>query len=512
MTTTILLTHLQNANPKIPLPTLLGALSHHLSIDPSPASLAAATVSSSFFLARAQTHEKLQGLVSVFRHAVNAKHRALAQSHEERWTVTKAIFSRSVQSRVEAWVIEVVEGLQGGRAVLKLSCLVGLLLGLKDLERAQEYIAQVEDEIVIALAEVMDAHAQTVNASDWEKEFQPHEQGALINTCRLRDCSRECILTDSSLALILASQSLPLLPTVKLRALPLSLLSHLLTSVISSAFAQGTFLALLPKFISAEPIHIPVRPLIHIVSMKVYFPQKNSSFTLSIQETVSTPIMTSIAGLSKLTALVLGILIDSPGGSLREAEEALEIYRQMAGRVEQDWKGSKLSAVENDEEIGMLHLCNSGRTHVDVRSLEPNTRDLMKTVWLLLKTLLFSTIMVADGVLGNVVFAKPHLPRNQDILHVTARSLAETVLRTLFHISFVVSQFGGVIATAASEDPGFSEMRKVFYLAIDVLSSGELLPEHQGEVCERFVRELIDDLRSSSGECPFSCCAFILTM
>jgi hypothetical protein len=129
----------------------------------------------------------------------------------------------------------------------------------------------------------------------------------------------------------------------------------------------------------------------------------------------------------------------------------------------------------------------------------------MKTVWLLLKTLLFSTIMVADGVLGHVVFA---LPRHQRMHHFVARSLAETVLRTLFHISFVVSRFGGVIASAASEDLGFRELRKLFYLAIDVFSSEELLPEprplKQDEVCERFVKGLIDDLRSSSGVCPRS--------
>ena len=179
MSTALLLTHLQNSKPKIPLPTLFGALSHHLSVDlPSPAPLAAATVSSPFFLASPHTHEKLQGLVSVFRHALKAKRQALVQSYEERWTVTKAIFSRSVQSGVEAWVMEVVKGLQGGRAVLRLSCLVGLLLGFKDLAGTQGDVTRVEDEIVVALAEVMDIHTQTVNASDWEKEFQPHDDGA----------------------------------------------------------------------------------------------------------------------------------------------------------------------------------------------------------------------------------------------------------------------------------------------------------------------------------------------
>jgi len=156
-------------------------------------------------------------------------------------------------------------------------------------------------------------------------------------------------------------------------------------------------------------------------------------------------------------------------------------------------------------------------THVDAMiTPAPNTRGLMKSVWLLLKTLLFSTIMVADEVLGSVVFAKPRLPKHQDMPHATARSLAETVLRTLFHISFVVSQFGGVTATATSEDPGFREMRKVFYLAIDIFSSGEPLRGEtfeQGEVCERFVRELIDDLGSSLGMFSFLFCfASVLTI
>ena len=66
--------------------------------------------------------------------------------------------------------------------------------------------------------------------------------------------------------------------------------------------------------------------------------------------------MTSIAGLSKLTALVLGMLIDSPSRGLSEAGETLEMYRQMAKRVEQDWTRSKLSTAENDEDIGMLHF------------------------------------------------------------------------------------------------------------------------------------------------------------
>ena len=123
--------------------------------------------------------------MSVFRHAVNAKRRGLEKSHEERWSISKALFSRGIRDGVTVWALEVTKGLQGGRAVLRLSCLVGLLLGLRDMETAQGGITQVEDEIVVALAEVMDAHAQAMNASDWEKEFQPHEQGASNTNVRV---------------------------------------------------------------------------------------------------------------------------------------------------------------------------------------------------------------------------------------------------------------------------------------------------------------------------------------
>jgi hypothetical protein len=125
MSTSLLLTHLQNPNPKIPLNTLLGALAHHLAVDlPSPSPLAAATVSSPFFLANPQTYEKLQGLVGVFRQAVNAKCQSLiliTRNEAQGWNVAKSIFSKSVESSVAEWIREVVKGLQGGRAVLRLS-------------------------------------------------------------------------------------------------------------------------------------------------------------------------------------------------------------------------------------------------------------------------------------------------------------------------------------------------------------------------------------------------------
>ncbi|KAG6916031.1 hypothetical protein DXG01_008754 [Tephrocybe rancida] len=412
MSTTLLLTHLQNPNTNVPLDTLVGALVHHLSVDlPTPTPLAAAAISSPYFLVTSPTNERLQALVTAFRHAVHLKHQALSKAAENGWSVSQAVFSKGVERGTKEWIRAVIRGLQGGRAVLRLACCTGLLLGIKGLPQAGMGDGKVEDEVVISLAEVMDDY--NADTGDWEKEFRPKLD---------------------------ASQSLPSIPKAKLKALPLSLLAGFLTSTIASAFHEGMFLK--------EPV-----------------------LGKTIQTMSSAPTMLALAGLSKLTALTLGILIESSTGGLLDAHSALQIFQTIATRIEQDWRGSKFASVRDEEEIS------------------PDIRETYKSVWLLLKTLLFSTIMVADSVLGAAIYVPPRAP-----LALSSHVLAKSILRTLSHLSFVVSQFGGVTGTAVSDDPGFMELRKVFYLALDTLSAQEPPGERYVNHCESFVKELVTDL------------------
>lgn len=62
--------------------------------------------------------------------------------------------------------------------------------------------------------------------------------------------------------------------------------------------------------------------------------------------------MVGVAGLSKLTAVILGTLVDSSSGSLYEATDTLSALDQIAANVESDWKISHLATVHNEEEIG----------------------------------------------------------------------------------------------------------------------------------------------------------------
>lgn len=59
-------------------------------------------------------------------------------------------------------------------------------------------------------------------------------------------------------------------------------------------------------------------------------------------------------------------------------------------------------------------------------------------------------------------------------------SLALTILNALSKLSFIISQFGGVTSTSQG---GFSELKRVFYSALDVLSV-------DAAVSEKFVMEL----------------------
>ncbi|KAG6829465.1 hypothetical protein H0H92_004427 [Tricholoma furcatifolium] len=451
MSTTLLLTHLQNSTPNVPLETITAALAHHLAVDlPTPTPLTAAAVSSPYFLT--PTNEKLQAIVTAFRHAAHLKHQALVKKTEEGWSLSRTIFSRGVEGGIKEWVRGVIRGLQGGRAVLRLACSTGLLLGVKSLPHVGIADGNVEDEVVIALAEVMDDYNS--DPGTWEREFQPKTDGM------------EILLSFTS---ILASQSLPSIPKVKLRALPLTVLGNHLISTISSAFHDGM----------------------------IFRTTSNSSFDQRIRTMTQSPTMLYLAGISKLSALTLELLIESSADGLRMASKMMDMYQTMAARVEQDWKVSEFASVQTEDELcESVDIFTEFTEVLNYYVIASDKRQMYKSVWLLLKTLLFSTIMVGDGILGAVIYARPVFSHAGN---VTPHVLAKSILRTLSHLSFVVSQFGGVTATAVSDDPGFVELRKVFYLALDILSAQEQSNRSQLaspvlNPIENFVKEIVMDL------------------
>lgn len=108
--------------------------------------------------------------------------------------------------------------------------------------------------------------------------------------------------------------------------------------------------------------------------------------------------------------------------------------------------------------------------------VEPDSRKVTSGIWTMLKTLLFSTVMVAEAILGATVFVPPsaYSPTptstpTTPALTPTPQSLAHHTLRTLAHLAFVLTQFGGVTTTATAE---FPQLKRTFYIALDVLADG----------------------------------------
>ncbi|KAJ2926403.1 hypothetical protein H1R20_g10695, partial [Candolleomyces eurysporus] len=463
---TLLLNHLHNPNTTLAPQTIQGALSHHLAtLSPLPTPLAATAISSPYFISQPLTYNKLNTLSTAFRHAVHLKFTALSKE-EEKLGRLEGLFKQSLSSAMDTWVKDVVRGLQGGDPVLRLASCNGLLLGVEDVRlharnpsngssssasNSKETATGtetapvrfeipgargvVEDEDIVALAEVMDAYAFSFasgasahGVEEWEKEFQPAGQDLL------------------SMALIFASQSFPLIPQDKLKVLPLPMLSQILTSTICATFKSGTFLSSVSASVTLTPDN-----RVHI--------SPSSAFAQTIHSIKTSPLTASISSIARFTANVLALLLDLPSSHLdehmRAVEHCLEALRDMAKKVERDWISTSLASVSDAE-------------------IAPDTKALSKSVWSILKTLLFTIIMVSDSALSAAVYIPPPaitttiIKTNSSHQVPSSSSFALETLYTLSHLAFVISQFGGVTSTSST---GFKELKKTFYLALDILAS-----------------------------------------
>ncbi|KAJ7459669.1 hypothetical protein FB451DRAFT_1271116 [Mycena latifolia] len=422
-----LLAHLHNPSTSLPLPTIQSALAHHLAkLAPLPTPLAAIAVTSPLFLVHPLTHPKLQALFTAFRHATHLKYRDSKNANQ---SALSSVFAVSTKARVKHWAGAVLKGIKGGQPILRLACYGGLVAGLEDLKAAENLEigrSQLENELVISVAESMDTYMHpTLTAGGWETEFQPVGD---VDTM--------------TLALILASQSLVFVVPGKLKALPLSTLVNLLTFTVASAFASGTFLSAASSSTSREA-------------------------TSTLRTINESPLMEFIAPISKLTALTVTILCESrPVEGMVAAAATLEALRPISKSLESDWMGGAPEKAASNENL--------------------DTQGQAALVWATLKTLLFANIMIADAALSAALFVPPTIYSGDG---PAPSALALTVLHTLSNLSFVISQFGGVTTTAS---PGFVELKKTFYLALDILAKCD-------EESNRFVRELCLSVREWQG-------------
>ena len=127
----------------------------------------------------------------------------------------------------------------------------------------------------------------------------------------------------------------------------------------------------------------------------------------------------------------------------------------------------------------------------------PDSIHFTKSIWTTLKTFLFSNIMIAEAVLSASVFIRPRPHNNNNNNKLTPSSLALQVLQTLSHLSFVISQFGGV----TTNTKGFEHLKKTFYLALDILAHGDGDGDGDGsKKAETYVQQICITLNSQRTE------------
>lgn len=168
-----LLSHLYRPSSTLPLPTVQASIAHYLARLPQPPTALSAAVTSSPLFQRF-SYAKLEALCTAHRHAVQLKVKLLDEDKG-------GVFSRGLRARVKEWLKGVLEGFRGGHAVLKLACLGGILLGFEDLESGLHLgnggvRGIVEDEIVLVLAEVLDAYSYVPYSTDWVKDFKSESE------------------------------------------------------------------------------------------------------------------------------------------------------------------------------------------------------------------------------------------------------------------------------------------------------------------------------------------------
>lgn len=169
----ILLSQLHKPSPALSLESLQGLISHCLSQTSTPTAatpLTATIISSPLF--RPFSHPKLAALSTGFRHAAHLRLSVLKKEPQSIW-------SRGVSHALQDWTKAVIKGFAGGQGILRLVAAGGLLLALDDLGREltndpghSRVRRRAEEEVVIAVAEVMDVYA-SLPGDGWEQEFHP---------------------------------------------------------------------------------------------------------------------------------------------------------------------------------------------------------------------------------------------------------------------------------------------------------------------------------------------------
>ncbi|GJJ06969.1 hypothetical protein Clacol_001166 [Clathrus columnatus] len=409
---TNLLEHLQRPKPTISLDTVFSSVPYYLShlTLPHPTQLTAFFISSALW--KQLTLEQPKSIITAFRSAVNFKHSEIQKS--DRWFTI-----RTPQQQLVEWVQAILKGISRGDSQLKFCILGGILLGFDDL--GEDTISvweknRVERQVVIACTEIMDG----LNDSDedpWKKEFLSKKSDS---------DSREVMFLYSCYTI------LPLLDEEKFSALNVQKLAYITEGGIESSFLSGRILDSSRSSMSKENNKVVI--------------QLNSSLVKRIESVLNNQLYRDAPPLAKLFARCLSTLANqNPRSALETFKIVVEEMEKLNSKVEKDWNDSILSTAASEDDI------------------DDSSKPISTDIWKILKTLLFSQLMVLQTILASLIYFKPStFPP-----HISAAAIAHTILRSMHNQAFIISQFGGIAAIS----DGFKELKRVVYSTLDVIAA-----------------------------------------
>ena len=210
--------------------------------------------------------------------------------------------------------------------------------------------------------------------------------------------------------------------------------------------------------------------------------RQSAPLSNALKVLIGSPLFFAVPSFASITARILPLLTESsPLDGWSTLEAVVTRLGQISSNVETDWAQSALARIESEDDIGMFSQLRAGPydSHTDIAAND--SREVATNIWTVLKTLLFTTVMLLQSILSTITYSHPLASVVTPSTHLpTHSSLALSTLRTLSHLSFVVTKFGGVTSTSTA---GFAELKRVFYTALDVLS-GDV------EASETFVKAL----------------------
>ncbi|CAE6415280.1 unnamed protein product [Rhizoctonia solani] len=425
-----------SSNQSISHEQVLGGVAYYLTTLPHPyvRSFVTLTVSSAALWGRTprsnsfeEAHRSAFGIRQAVRQAVVTKYKAL-QDDPNLSSILPPLGRKRISLALTEWLDLLVSGSQpraGSRdfALPRLAFLSGLVLGLKELEKQdatvpQHNVSRSCAELVVSVAECLDVYAPS--------ESDPIPTWDSNVALRIRE-------TEAHLDIVveLCAAVLHLAHNEQLAALDLSKLTCVCVGSVLHLFQNGFYFKLLES------------ELVKQDSGRLGF-KSAARFPDYIKASHNSSIYIHLGSIARLVGHLCVCMAQSDFWRPRIypiLTGVVDAFGQASLNLEMSWSRCLLSRIKEDAE------------------LVPEIQSTTTHIWHMLKSILFTTVLASQSVLDTIIYYSA-------VTSQEGKLLSRGILMAFCRLSFVSTKFGALTA----EGGGFSEMKRAFFGALDVLA------------------------------------------